>query len=573
MILGLIAMLVANAATVVAARAALDRIRTNRPHVDALLFVLLRLILISAIVLVAGLAWLIRPIGLLGLSLVPLIWLRPTTPLTLPPIRAPRGAGEWLLVTACTLVIVKLLLQAWFFVPYSADALSYHLPKIAEWVRAGHFTRQLGVDTHAAFPAGFELVETWWVAFLHHDVIIEAAGIEFLILAFVAAFALAKELKLSDHWAVFAALAFAMMPGLNLQATSELNDLPMTALVVSTAALLMADTPVPLVLLPIGLGIGIKGTFLFALPGLAWIWISGRLPKIKRHARMTAVTFAIIAIAAGGFWYARNAVWFGNPLHPMTTSGVTETSGYVTIRFGVSAAGAYENFSELIETRLGDREAAYSALSRRVSGWGALAYACGLPAMLVILRRDARFRRLALGLAISLVSTLLLVQHDDWFARFVLFFAVAPMLATAMLASGDRRILILAVPALLLQFASTMVPEELQRFRVEGLARQPWSSRTLAPLFDVRMEGAGDAIGYYADNVGEAYWCYGPDYARRVVYLRATTPEALVEEMKQGGVKLFYAVPGTVARQQVLNDAVRSGALVFVSKQIYSLAR
>jgi hypothetical protein len=568
-IAGILCLVAANVAVAEASRRLLSRVATGRPHADALIFLLIRLTLISAIVLVAGLTWLIGPFGLLALSAAALA----LSVFSSPPIafRIPRWTVGWLLGAAALMVVVRLLLQIWFFAPYSADALSYHLPKIAEWVRAGHFTRQLGVDTHAAFPAGFELIETWWVAFLHHDVVIELAGVEFLVLAGAAAFALARYLQLSERWAAFAALAFALTPGLYLQATSELNDLPVTALVLSAASLIVLEAPAALALVPIGLGIGVKGTFLFTLPGLALLWFMARFPRVRREIARPAAALAIAALAAGGFWYARNALWFGNPLHPMTTSGVRETGGYVTIRFGVDAAGAVDNLSEMVESRIGDRQAAYSALSRRVSGWGALPFAVGLPAMLLLLRRDPKYRRLTLALAISAASVLLLVQHDDWFARFVLFFAVVPVLGAAAAAAADRLVLLVAVPALLLQAFSTMVPEELPRAYVAGLAAQPWRTRTLARQFDAQMDGLGDAVGYYADNVGEAYWCYGADYSRRVAYLRATTPAALVEEMKAAGVTALYDVAGTAERQRVLNDAVRMGLLIRARRQIYTL--
>ncbi len=270
---------------------------------------------------------------------------------------------------------------------------------------------------------------------------------------------------------------------------------------------------------------------------------------------------AAVALVIGVFWYARNALWFGNPLHPMGPEGVRETGGYVTIRYGMSIEGAFDNFSELFESRIGDREAAYSALSRRVSGWGALAFACGLPSMLVVLPANAKFRRLTASLAVSLACVLLLVQHDDWFARFVLFFAVVPVLATMLVAARDRAILYVAVPALLLQLFSTTVAEELPAARVRQLAAQPWRTRSLAPLFDAHMDDL-HAMGYYADNVGEAYWCYGPGYTRRVVYLRSISASELLDEMRREQVDVLFAAPGTMARQQVIADAVSSGVLI-----------
>src|SRR5262249_31754028 len=174
-------------------------------------------------------------------------------------LRAPRLPPlGWALGTLTAMVAVRLAAQVWLFAPYSGDVLSYHLPKVAEWVRAGHFTREMGVDSHATFPAGFELVETWWVVFLHHDVLIEMAGVEFLSLALAAVVALATEIGLSAPAAGFAGLVYVLTPGFHVQVTSCLNDAPAAALVLATAALIVGRAPLGLIALVAGLGIGVK---------------------------------------------------------------------------------------------------------------------------------------------------------------------------------------------------------------------------------------------------------------------------------------------------------------------------
>lgn len=572
MITGLVCLIAANVALLLAARRATRYVASGRPHLDLLIFLLTRLTLMSAIVMVGGLVHLLDPIGLLTLSCVVLLLAGAERP-GLPRLHVPRSrdAGTWMLAAAGVIVLARLLLQVWFFAPFAGDALSYHLPQMAEWVRAGRFTRELGVDSQAPFPAGFQLIEAWWVVFLHHDVIIEMAGVEFLVLAAAAAFALARHLQLSERWSAFVALAFALTPGLYLQATSELNDLAVAALVVSAAALIVLEAPTLLVLLPIGLGIGTKGTFLFDLPGLAVLWATGSRPALRGTPARIAMALAAVAAGIGSFWYARNAIWYGNPLQPMTMRGVVEPNGYAMIRFGPSVAGALENLRVFFFDRLGDGAAAYTVLSSHVSGWGALPFACGIPAMLVAFPRNPSFRRLTLGLTVSAATVLLFVKTDAWFARFIIFFAVVPVLATMLLAARDRVVLVLAMSALMLQFASTIVPADLPWPQVVQLARQPWRTRTTALLYDADLGGFDQAIGYYADDFGPAYWCYGPGYSRRVAYLRATGAPALVHEMRNAGVRVLYASPNTIADQKMLDKAVGSGLLVRIRSQIYAL--
>ena len=577
MILGVVCLLVANLASVLWARRLLERFRTGRAYLDLLLFLLIRLLLISAVVLVAGMTWTLTA-GRLG---------------TVASIALGAGifrlkgrnfhlkgrnfhlkveATRVVVLLATAVVVARLLLQTWFFAPYAGDPLSYHLPKIAEWVRAGHFTLEMGPDTHAWFPAGFELIETWWVVFLHHDVLIEVAGIEFLLLAGAAVFALAKHLQLSDGWAYFAALSYALTPGVHLQATSSLNDLPVAALVLATAALVVHGAPRSVIGIAVGLGIGIKGTYIYALPGLALLWwLEQRteqqektprrfFPARAASAARAAAPFAIAALLVGGFWYARNAWLFANPLYPAGSKGVLETDGRVTVRLGASPSGLWHNITDLVENRIGDREAAYSALSRRVSGWGALSYACGLPALFVLLPTDRRLRRFAAAWVVSLLSVLLLVIFDDWYIRFTFFFPALLVLAVARLASEHRGVLVVAVPALLLQFASTMVAEELPLAKVKVLAEQPWRARSTAGIYDAHIDGV-DAIGYYADNYNDSYLMYRPDFSRRVAFVRATTAQGFMDEMKQAGVTTLYAAPGTLERQRVINELAGQGLL------------
>src|SRR5207244_3087828 len=135
-------------------------------------------------------------------------------------------------------IAARLLLQVWFFAPMVGDALTYHLPKVAEWVGSGRMTRELGPDPRAAFPAGFELVEAWCCVFLHHDALIEMAGVEFLALAFAATYALGRRLGLEERPSVLAAFLYALTPGLHFQATGCMNDGPVAALIVGGGALL-----------------------------------------------------------------------------------------------------------------------------------------------------------------------------------------------------------------------------------------------------------------------------------------------------------------------------------------------
>ncbi|HEX7898093.1 MAG TPA: hypothetical protein VF950_10060, partial [Planctomycetota bacterium] len=155
--MAVLAFAAAQAASLLGARALLGLVRTGDGAVDVLQFLLLRLLLISATVLAAGLLGALDVLSLGLFSVVVLALLlaggahrglrRPSLP----------AAGPWILAAAAV-VALRLLLQVWFFAPHLGDAVAYHLPKIGEWVRAGAFTREMGLHPHVSFPAGFELI-------------------------------------------------------------------------------------------------------------------------------------------------------------------------------------------------------------------------------------------------------------------------------------------------------------------------------------------------------------------------------------------------------------------------------
>ena len=555
-ILGFVGLVLSNVATIAGANALLRFVRTGREPADVVLLFLLRMLLVSATVQVAGLLGFLNATGVsvmcgAGLAVMWLAGLRDWRPA----VRRP-DVG-WFLGIAIAVVVARLLWQVWFFVPYTADALSYHLPKIAEWIRAGAFTREMGVDSQATFPAGFELLETWWVVFLHHDVVIELAGVEMLALAAVATYALARHVGLPSRWACVAAFLFAMTPGLHLQATSCLNDTAVAALVLSTAVLIVARAPMGVLLLAVGLGLGVKPTYGYALPGLVVLWVlEWRRARPARPALGSGWAIALGGMGSlvGSFWYLRNWLWFGNPVHPMGASGMhRDAGGPLIIQFGPSVAGLLENVRVMLEQRVLD-ELAYSGLSRGVSGWGAVAFACGFIALPLALRdADGRFRRLAIAFVCSLLAVLLLALHDLWYMRFVLFFPALLAIAVAWLARSNRGVILPVIAALIVAFLGSWKPEEMPAAALRSLIDLPWRERTLASYHDVVWRG--DIIGYYAEDVGESYWLYRPDYSCRVVYLRALTPEGLMQEAREAGLEEFYTLPGSQRRLQVLREA------------------
>lgn len=554
MILGALGMIAANAATLLGARALLDRVKTGTPSADFVLFLLLRFLLISAAVILAGLAHALTPwvLGLAGAVALGLLCARGAHRSLPRPTSLPWN--RWL-VGFAALILLRLLLQVWFFAPYSEDVLSYHLPKIAEWLRAGAFTREMGNDPRVTLPAGFELIETWWVVFLHHDVLIEMAGLEFLLLAAASVYALARRLDWSPSCAFGAALLMALTPGLHLQATSTMNDVAAAAMILATTALLFAAAAPSLILLAVGLGAGVKPTYVYALPGLALLfWMLRREARPAPGSRRAAFTLAGLALAAGAFWYLRNLVWFGNPVYPMGTP-----RGNQVQQLGPSLASLKENLLALVDLRVYDFVSAPGALHAGNANWGAAAFACGFPALIVLLREEPRLRRLALAFLVSLLSLLTLITLDRWNSRFVLFVPALAALALSQLASRHRVLAGLAAAALLMETYSTSLPSELPRPKASMLAAQDWKERSLRPLPALLRDQS--TIGFHGDLSGGPYLLYGADYSHRVLYLRDESLPLLLASLDREGVRFFYVAQKPDARKPLFQEGVEHGML------------
>jgi hypothetical protein len=568
-IVGFVALVVANGAALLGAWAILERFRTGNGTLDLLVLLLLRLAILSAAVLIAGVAGALSalPLGLAAAAaLLGLAWAgvhrRALSAIRSAPV-------DRILLGGAAILLARLLLQVWFFSPHLGDATAYHLPKIGEWIRAGGFTREMGLHPHVTFPAGFELVETWWTVFLRHDLLIEMAGVEFVALGAVAVHALARSVGLEGPGAAVAAFAFALSPGFHLGATSGLNDTAAAALVVAAMALAAGRSPMPLLVLTAGIGVGIKPTFGFALTGIALLW--GLLRKEgmagPRTGRIAGPILIAIGLGLGLFWYGRNLVWFGNPFYPL---GSAEVYNPVAVQLGASLGSFGRNLTDLA-VRMGDGRAAYGANVDEIAGWGPAAVALGLPGLLAAAVSDARIRRLAFAFALSLLTSLLFVQNDPWCLKYVFY-------APAVLAIGagwlwDRCLpaRFATVLALGFSFLSTFLPYDLPIGDAGRLAAQPWRTRTALLLREPAIQA--DRVGCLGGYLAESYLLYGPAFEREVVYLRPTSEDDLLAALARHGLRALYAAPVRPEERSLIDGCVTKGGLKPLGRYLYSVVR
>ncbi len=536
MIAGSLCLLAANAGLSIAAWRFSRSLATGRTAADLLLFLLVRLLLISAVVIGFGHAGLLRPLPLGLGGLVALAFLLRPGVFAGFPVQGPPLSRPWKVLVL--LVALRLLLQVWIFSPYVNDTLAYHLPKVAAWTQAGALTTDLGPDLRGWFPSGFELVETWWTLFLHHDVLIEVAGLEFLLLGVLAAAALAEGLGLGPAGAAKAGILYGLVPGIQIGATSCLNDAPAAAVIVALFALARLRASWMLVLGTLAFGVGIKATVLFAAPGVALLsFLERRGPRVGSPPRRTAVPYLIVALLVGGYWYARNAWLHSNPVYPMGAAGFLDDRGMQVQQVLPNPAGLLQNLRSFARSRLNDPYPPGPML-QYIAGWGALAVAAGLPGLLKACQARPEFRRLAASFGLSLGCVLLMVIPDRWNLRFILFFPALLMPAALLLADAWPPVRRLLAAALLIQILGTMIPEEFGVGSIGERMAMPWRTRWSTLIVHDPWSTEVIAAG---PNARRTYLLYRPDYGRRVETILAEDPETLVRRMKAAGAGTLHA--------------------------------
>lgn len=559
--IGLLWLLLANAGVLLASRRLLTRFGTGRPATDAALFLLFRLLLISAAVLAAGSLHLLRPwvLGGVGGAVAVVLISRGVHREFRPFWKFAPTAGLFLLVA----VGIRLLLHAWFLSPFLADVTSYHLPKVAEWVVHGTLWTDVGPDARAWFPAGFELVETWWVVFFRHDVLIELAGIEFLALGVASTVSLASRLGLPPSAGLLAGAIYAAVPGMMILSVFAINDAAVAALVVTTAALVLDRVHPALILSAVALGTGLKPTFSFAIPGLAllWAWERRRASEDRPRAGRAIWVVAGVAVLVGAVWYARNAVRFGNPLYPVGTAAFDYGNVKQLEHPGPQWSKFRSNVADLADRRILDHRKAVNGMLEHVAGWGVVPVAFGLIGWLAFLRTSNEWRRISLAFGLSLVAVLLLSENDPWVLRFVLFFPALLSIAAAGLVSEIRG---LRMPLVLLcagTVVGTVYTDDVPRAALEKAARTGWRERSFAPV--LISEVPYRRVGCYGDVASMSYLLYGPDLSREVFYLRPTSAADLLESMERLQLPGLYAysLHERNGRGALLRECLDSGRL------------
>lgn len=211
--------------------------------------------------------------------------------------------------------------------PFGWDSLNYHFTFPVEWLKQGNLYNPPTISddpTPTYYPINNCLYYFWLIAPFKNVLIADLGQIPFLILSFIACFAIARKFNLSRELAFYSAGLFVITPNFFKQIEVGYADIMMTALLLTTLNLLFSlNRKFNLRYLIIsGISFGLFfGTKTLSLAyslalGLFFIYILVKNSKGLRLVGYGSLFLGLIALF-GGYGYIRNFILSGNPLFPL----------------------------------------------------------------------------------------------------------------------------------------------------------------------------------------------------------------------------------------------------------------
>lgn len=425
---------------------------------------------------------------------------------------------------------------------YDWDGLYYHLPALNEWATAG---RVLWIDTVPDVPFVNYPMAVEAQTFLLHQAfglshLVDALNLWYWPLAFFAVVVMAGCLGARGPWRWLAGALVAGAPVVVCQGVTSYID---PAAAVCAMAAIAASVwfvfnegegrgwPAVLWGATVGLTLGAKGTGLpmsgvmIAAVAAGVLW---RHRMRRWHVTLRPVALGVcVAMAVGGYWYARSAWHTGNPLHPIQVR-----LGHLVLIEGYDATGMMRDNQPAWLRRLPPVARAPASWLQRdapiegdapVGGLGYIWPVAGVPAILIALGltagRRSSIARPEFLFALGLVAVLLLLQPAMWWSRFTVWLHVLGLACLACVlceATASRRG---ALRALGIAFAVAVVTlavwESERTLRIErGRGRVAGSStpagdeyrRTADVLFPGLAQTAGLDRFLAAEAIARSRW-------------------------------------------------------------------
>lgn len=587
--IGALGWLAGSLATAWLATCAWNRLRTGVRHFDAALWLALWMFTVTLVVLCACATGCLDARLLAGCSVACLTWpvlhgraegsrLRNVARQTLGRLRGFARTYPVLTVLFLTLGLVlaaRTWCHAWFLPPYVWDTLTYHLPRLPEWIQHhGVFVVPTPID-RLYWPANFELFQCWFVLFFHHDFLVELAGTVPYALAVLSVYSLSRSLGASTPWAGGGAALFSTTPTLVQSVVSCKNDIAIAGWFLFMAAAIAEMTRhhgpwrahtryVVILALAFGAALGTKPYIVFITPGLVMLYLLLFASRTRRAAgqpgRPLGVGLTGIGLAAavgvGLFWYVRNAVIFHNPFHPSDF----RLFGHLVSGTGSGPEYAHSEFQpadivaslRLLCHKIFDPAGALNPELPNAAGWGWFAVSCGLPCAVVLLFRRHPARWVSVSFFISLCVLFGFVLVDLCNLRYAIWFPAIFSLAFVTLAPALRtRAIRDAFVALAVLAGAANVAGALNN---GYLSPASWRAHAAVPVLErhaAQMTGVefthllqtvprGETIGYDMHPNGWLYPLYGADYAWKTKAFEVLATSDVPARMREMGLRYLF---------------------------------
>ena len=475
------------------------------------------------------------------LVLAALVWLaRGRRRPPLPRVGVAAARRHPLVVALALLVVASLAFQAFLVVatpPNNPDAMSYHLPRAAEWYYRGAVERFPVYDERQnAFPPNAEIQIVWTLAFLERDTL--AAAPQFLarIALLLAVYGLARRAGFRRPAAAFATLVCSSLTLIVVQAVTTQTDLVTAAFVASAAYLaleaVLADArAAPLAGLAVGLAVGTKWTGAAAIPALALLVLAATRDP-RRLGRLVLWGAAGIA-AVGMASYVRNAAAQSSPFGKTSELGgvSTEATPFGLLHTLYRLVLDFADFSSYFKNA--NEDTSYFG----TLGWALILPLCAGFIVAWLLRRTHPVRG-ALAAAVPILLVELALTHP--YNRFEGRLLIGPVALSAALAGWvyarrwiARAVTLLAAVTLVL----ALVFNEAKPVGAAG-SRPVWELSRISAMtikdadlgavfsaFDAIVPERARVGGVFADGVF-LYPLYGDELGRRILHLPYEEPLA-----------------------------------------------
>lgn len=374
-----------------------------------------------------------------------------------------------ILVSLAALLVLVRLCRGLAAPPLAWDMLTYHLVKVARWIRTGGLAPELAPDRwdgYEYFPYGGDALWAWAMLPFHGDAPLAFACVLVWLAALVTVYALARELGADGRMALIGALALVLNPSSASFVTSGYVEntslfflLAGALFVVRVLAGTASSFEPALAVAAFSLAAGVKAS---GLPLLALALVTLAVASLVRRSgriRPAAIWIISIALIAGLPPYARALLDRGSTVYPhaLRIAGRTLAEGHPmtleAVRGTLDRSMGYFTPGNLIWDLL-HRRADRDLLN---PGWGgALLAVLGVAGIVVVLRRGPRpvvaFLAAFAGLSLALLfspDTLALRARWSWIIGRFMLPALGSLAALAAASGGTAMMLGLSSAALL----------------------------------------------------------------------------------------------------------------------------